>query len=260
MKQKLFFEVDEKNGKQGSIRNRFLISPFSILDTKSGDWRKRRNNWKDLGLKSDEGRGEELVFSVSFDKYGTTKGKPRKQITQGTSVFDPVLCELMYTWFCPAGGQVVDPFCGGSVRGIVAAMLGYSYWGIDIREEQVTANRKQYAEICDGQKEPEWILGDSTVKIKDAPRADFVLSCPPYGDLEKYSDNPKDLSNMSYENFMAGMKKVIQGCYDCLKRNSFACFVISDYRDKSGNYSGFMPDTINAFKAEGLPGIMILYL
>lgn len=30
----------------------------------------------------------------------------------------PVLCELAYRWFCLAGGLVLDPFAGGSVRGI----------------------------------------------------------------------------------------------------------------------------------------------
>ncbi len=38
----------------------------------------------------------------------------------GTSIFDPVLCELAYRWFCPPGGLILDPFAGGSVRGIVA--------------------------------------------------------------------------------------------------------------------------------------------
>ena len=39
----------------------------------------------------------------------------------GTSVFDPVLCEVAYRWFSPPGGHVLDPFAGGSVRGILAA-------------------------------------------------------------------------------------------------------------------------------------------
>jgi hypothetical protein len=38
-----------------------------------------------------------------------------------TSIFDPVLCEIAYRWFCPSGGTVLDPFAGGSVRGIVAS-------------------------------------------------------------------------------------------------------------------------------------------
>lgn len=35
----------------------------------------------------------------------------------GTSIFDPVICEIAYRWFCPPGGTVLDPFAGGSVRG-----------------------------------------------------------------------------------------------------------------------------------------------
>jgi len=37
----------------------------------------------------------------------------------------PVLAEIMYTWFCAKDGMVLDPFAGGHVRGIVAAMLMY---------------------------------------------------------------------------------------------------------------------------------------
>lgn len=61
----------------------------------------------------------------------------------GTSVFDPVLCELVYRWFAPPGGAVLDPFAGGSVRGVVASLLGLSYTGVDLRSEQVEANRDQ---------------------------------------------------------------------------------------------------------------------
>lgn len=60
----------------------------------------------------------------------------------GTSIFDPVLCEIAYRWFCPQGGTVLDPFAGGSVRGIVASRLGYRYVGIELRQEQVEANRR----------------------------------------------------------------------------------------------------------------------
>jgi hypothetical protein len=31
-----------------------------------------------------------------------------------------VLCEIAYRWFSPPGGLILDPFAGGSVRGIVA--------------------------------------------------------------------------------------------------------------------------------------------
>ena len=31
----------------------------------------------------------------------------------GTSIFDPVLCELMYLWFTNPGDMIIDPFSGG---------------------------------------------------------------------------------------------------------------------------------------------------
>jgi hypothetical protein len=68
----------------------------------------------------------------------------------GTSIFDPVLCELAYRWFCPPGGTILDPFAGGSVRGIVAARLGRAYTGIDLRPEQLAANDAQWTQIGGG--------------------------------------------------------------------------------------------------------------
>lgn len=65
----------------------------------------------------------------------------------GTSIFDPVLCEIAYRWFSQRGGTVLDPFAGGSVRGVVAGALGRRYVGIDLRDEQIEANREQWVEI-----------------------------------------------------------------------------------------------------------------
>jgi DNA modification methylase len=246
------FDIKKTNGRAGSIKGRFILSPFSVLDTKQGDWRSRNQMWKSLGIKSGNGRKDKLTFTAGFDHYRNTNGRARTPMEETTSIFDPVLCEMMYHWFCPAGGQIVDPFCGGSVRGLVASLMGYRYWGIDIRPEQIEANLEQYEKVCTGKQEtPEWVLGDSVIKIEDAPKADFVFSCPPYGDLEKYSDDPKDLSNMTFEDFMKCMDTVIQGCYNSLRRNAFACFVISDYRDKNGNYTGFFPETIRSFQKAG---------
>lgn len=85
------------------------------------------------------------------------------QSASGTSIFDPVLCELAYRWFCPPAGRVLDPFAGGSVRGIVAALLGRQYVGIDLRPEQVAANEAQWAVI--GQTGPLTISGPGTVTV-----------------------------------------------------------------------------------------------
>lgn len=171
----------------------------------------------------------------------------------GTSIFDPVLCEMVYRWFCPQRGLILDPFAGGSVRGIVASKLGRQYVGIDLREEQIAANRDQADRIC-SDPYPVWHIGDSRniLQIAKGVQADFVLSCPPYVDLEIYSDKPDDLSTLGYADFIQAYRQIIKDTCFLLKDNSFACFVVGEVRNKKGNYYGFVPDTIKAFSDAGL--------
>jgi DNA modification methylase len=170
----------------------------------------------------------------------------------GTSIFDPVLCELAYRWFCPPGGTILDPFAGGSVRGIVASHLGRQYVGVELRAEQVAANKAQENVAVDPQ--PVWNCGDSRNidKICQGVQADLVFSCPPYADLEVYSDNPADLSTLDYAGFRVSYFEIIAKTCGLLKNDRFACFVVGDVRDSKGNYYNFVGDTIEAFRAAGL--------
>lgn len=167
----------------------------------------------------------------------------------GTSIFDPVLCELAYRWFSPPGGAILDPFAGGSVRGIVAAVLGRSYTGMDLREEQIAANIEQGQRITPDNL-PTWIVGNSATDLPDG-KFDFVFSCPPYADLEVYSDNPLDISTMDYSDFLQVYRSIISQCIDRLLPDRFACFVVGDVRDKKGIYHNFVSDTISAFQDAG---------
>lgn len=177
----------------------------------------------------------------------------------GTSIFDPVLCELAYRWFCPPGGTVLDPFAGGSVRGIVAGKLGRRYVGMELRAEQVAANRVQGATLFargqgTSQIPPEWRTGDSrTIDTACADvEADLVFSCPPYADLEVYSDDPLDLSTLDYDEFRTAYREIIAKTCARLKNDRFACFVVGDVRDARGHYYNFVGDTVEAFRAAGL--------
>ena len=186
-----------------------------------------------------------MQYAGGFDESATG--------TSGTSIFDPVLCELIYRWFCPPGGLVLDPFAGGSVRGIVASKLGRKYVGVDLSARQVEANRVQAAEIFNGDP-PTWHIGDSREIETICPnvRADLLFSCPPYADLEVYSDDQRDLSTMPYPIFLKAYNEIIKKNCNMLKDDRFACFVIGEVRDSSGHYYQLVPDTIKAFTACGL--------
>lgn len=172
-----------------------------------------------------------------------------ENMATGTSIFDPVLCELAYTWFCPPSGAILDPFAGGSVRGIVAAVLGRHYTGVDLRPEQIEANNEQAAAIVPDNM-PRWIVGDSREAMPDE-QFDFVFSCPPYADLEVYSDDPRDISTMDYPAFLAAYREIVAGAVQRLRNDRFACFVVGDVRDKKGMYYNFVSDTIAAFQDAG---------
>ena len=87
--------------------------------------------------------------------------------------------------------------------------------------------------------------------LADAPMADFVFSCPPYGDLEVYSDDPADLSTMEWHTFVAAYKRIIMRAVARLKDDRFACFVVGDFRDPKGFYRDFVSTTIRAFEECG---------
>lgn len=261
-----------------SLAEKFIIPPFSIFDTRQGYWQDRKHKWnmlfdsqesrEEIELIAKSGQGtaiyelrnkmrEKLGREPEWDEiiaYAKQKGL---HIYEGASIFDPVLAEILYTWFCPKKADIIDPFAGGSVRGIVAGILGHNYLGIDLRQDQVDANIKQWKELpaTVDKLNVQWMTGDSNNldrMIQEDIMFDFVFSCPPYHDLEKYSDDPADLSNMTYDQFIEVYRSVISKSVSKLKNNRFATFVVGEIRDKYGSYKNFVADTIKAFIDAGM--------
>lgn len=279
-------DLDELEGagedvERPSLADRFLIPPFDVLDSRQGWWRTRKKQWLSLGIRSEIGRGDGLAFSdlsmIDPNYYrkkteaeqtlgrGLTHGEFEAEhyvpmetsLKSGTSVFDPVLCELAYRWFCPPGGTVIDPFAGGSVRGLVASVLGHRYYGNDLRAEQVESNREQRDEFVAHRllgADPRWSTGDSAdwVDVLEPESADMVLTCPPYYSLEQYSSDPADLSTMTHDDFDAAYARIIAGVARALRNDRYAVFVVGDARDSKGALHDLRGVTIRAAAAAGL--------
>jgi len=288
------FKIEKQRLPSNLLIDRFLVPPFSVLDTKQGYWQDRKRHWQALGIKSELGRGANLLYQMPCFNYEDSKAereeqkvkvsiaefdgyRNRNKITTGkclpesigeaygrkvqaTSIFDPVLCEIVYRWFSISGAKVLDPFSGGSVRGIVAACLGRNYTGIDLSEEQLEANRAQFKTIKDKYTNVEgdinWVHGDSTNSKELAPgEYDLIFTCPPYYDLEVYSDKAEDISNLStYKEFIEQFRLIVKNACDMLANNSFAVCVVGDVRNhkEGGGYYNFVGDTVRAFMDAGL--------
>lgn len=173
--------------------------------------------------------------------------------TSAVSVFDPVLCELVYRWFSAEGHQVIDPWAGGSVRGVVAAHLGRRYTGVELRPEQVAANRDQLG-LCPPAPRPTWLEGDATEQLGglEPGSADLLFGCPPYYGLERYSDDPRDLSTMTPDQFDDAMALTLQAASRVLLPNSFAVLVTGNVRHPSGRLMDLGGQVIRAAADAGL--------
>jgi len=224
------------------LSERFGVPPFSVLDTRQGYWLDRKRHWKTLIL--DEGESREGTLANEDSLMG--------EINSGVSILDPVLAELAVNWFCTKDGKTFDPFAGDTVFGFVSASKGNPFTGIELREEQASINNKRTSEagleakyICDdGQNVAEYIKPESM---------DMLFSCPPYFDLEVYSEKDNDASNQdSYEDFLVILKNAFTNAVNCLKEDRFAVIVVGDIRDKKGIYRGFPDDIKSIFKQCGM--------
>ena len=130
----LSFGYGEVGDHGGNLAKKFVVPPFSVLDTRQGYWQDRRKEWESITGNLSETRNGE---------YGRLSGGIMDAINEGTSNFDPVLAEVMFKWFCVPGGKILDPFGGEQTKGVVAGECGYEYHGCEIRQEQVALNREQ---------------------------------------------------------------------------------------------------------------------
>lgn len=231
------------------LKRDFGANPFTIFNTKDGMWQAKKRKWIGLGIKSEVGR-DAVTFHMKdwADKKGQEGLLKGNKLPSDTSIFDPVLCEIVYRWFCVENGKILDPFAGGSVRGIVANYLDYDYTGIELREEQVRSNYEQAKSIFgdDTQKQPHWLIGDSNRVLDDVKNEDFdlVFTCPPYVNMEVYSDLDEDISNMDYDDFIFTLESILRKSCKKLKHGGNLVIVVGEVRNKQGNYYGFVADTI----------------
>ena len=210
--------------------------------------------WADMGVSGTNGRVTGMN-GLSYDNRRIDKHKANVTLN-GTSTFSPVLSEVMYKWFTTPKSTIFDPFSGGITRGAVASMLGHDYRGFDINKVQVDSNHEEYEKLCEKYKIKgtcKWHNQDSVTYHFDDAVADFVFTCPPYYNLEQYTDNLNDLSNcIDYQHFMQLYTMVICNCFTALKDDSFMVWVVSDVRNKATTeYYGLVADTIKTAQDVG---------
>lgn len=223
-----------------NLFTKYVVPPFSILDTRNGYWQERKRAWLSL------------TGNLTATKENVLADGMMAKINGGSSNFDPVLAEVMFKWFNLPHGSVLDPFGGEQTKGVVAGYLGMLYLGCELRQEQVDYNIKMAEELPN----VSYVCGDSRFIDQYSARRDFdfVLTSPPYYDLEIYSEKSDDLSTMgTFDEFMRSMFEIYAACYDMLADNRFFVVKVGEIRDKkTGVYRNFVGETIKALEQCGL--------
>lgn len=263
-----------------SLNDTFVIPPFSIFDSRQGYWQERKKMWRERIGDMGESRTAKLVQSlemrykdlytrtmkhrkelgINFKEYlekyvpeDVREREDKKVLSQGVSLFDPVLSEICCRWFTPfEGAKMFDPFAGDTQKGLVFAMCGYEFTGVELRQEQVDINNRVIADrdlpiryVCDD--------GQNVAKYFEPESQDMLFSCPPYYNLEVYSDLENDASNQgTYEDFLTIIRNAYTSALGCLKENRFAVVVVGDVRNKAnGEYYDFVGDVKRIFREAG---------
>jgi len=229
----------------------FVVPPFSILNSTSKDWQLKKNKWM-LRI-NDKAQARSNTLSMKAKSgIGLKQGIEFMSIKgDTTSVLDPVMSEIILSWFTEEKHIVFDPFSGDAVFGFVSAFKNRIFRGIELREKQVNFNQTLIDELktdavyyCD--------TSENMDKYIDNESVDFIFSCPPYADLEVYSNLPNDLSNMDYDDFFKTIGIILKNTYSKLKNNRFAVIVMGEVRHKkTGEYLGIIPNVINIMRDAG---------
>ena len=240
-------EDSEHAQARATLAERFLVPPFTVLDARGGEWQERKRAWRDLGVHGEAGRDAPCMPDLDPERYS------RGGHLADTSVFDPVLAELIPHWFAPVRGHILDPWAGEATKGIVAAYCGFDYTGVELRQEQIEANEAQAAAVG---VTPEWVQGDSEeldAALPEGTRYDLVWSSPPYYDLEIYSQDEKDGSAFeTYDRFIDWYARILEQAVGRLHDNRFVVLKVGDVRDERGAYRDFVSDTSRVLRDLGL--------
>ncbi len=186
--------------------------------------------------------------SRSVMQYPDTRSEKQRQ---HGAAFPQILAEQQIEIYTKRGAVVLDPFVGVGTTLDACQRLGRRGVGIDLSRD--------YLDLAQQDLDAETqrlILDDARNMLAHiAPGSvDFLLTSPPYGDLLKnvkgtfahkwqehssldavanprpYSDDPQDLGNLSYDEFLEAIAEVFAVAHRALKPKSYAAWVVKDFR------------------------------
>ena len=155
--------------------------------------------------------------------------------------FIPQIPNQMIRRYTKKGDWILDTFLGCGTTMIESQRLGRNCIGIEL-QDSVAEKAKKFISMEPNkfQTISEIVVGDSTtVDIKNTlikykqKFVQFLIMHPPYFDIIKFSNDPRDLSNAgTVEKFLGLMNKVVENASSVLEKGRYFALVIGDKYSK----------------------------
>ena len=154
--------------------------------------------------------------------------------------FIPQIPNQLIRRYTKQGDVVLDPFLGSGTTAFECEELNRNCIGIDIQKDLIesvqtklddnTDNHFSCIFASDSTEEQTYTKGVQNILNEYGRKnVQFAILHPPYADIIKFSDNPKDLSNSeSVKGFIALFSKTVQGVLKVLEKNHYLAIVIGD--------------------------------
>lgn len=142
---------------------------------------------------------------VSYPRRGPYGDGKFRGNTSGLLIKDLLL------WLKPR--KVLDPMAGGCTTRDVCKELGIENVCLDLKD------------------------GFNALEMGFKEEFDFIFLHPPYWNMIKYSDDPRDLSNApTYRDFLDRLNLLLSLCMKALEKGGYLALLIGDFR-KRGVYT-----------------------
>ncbi len=209
---------------EGTVKSKYGFLPLSVMTFKNAP---PRWTFEDKSLNIDlkrRGKGIKYLPELPYSKFSFG------------------LSEFVIKYWSKPDDIVLDQYMGWGIRGAVAISLGRTYVGYDISPEMFKRG-KNYIDYLESRdvgaffggevkKDYRLILGDGTkLEGMNDSCVDLVFTCPPYWNIEKYEDVPRQLSSAtSYRDFLRLIQDGLISARRVLKRGGFLVYVVADFR------------------------------